>query len=259
MGSSRLPGKMLMDVAGKPLLWRCLERAKVIPDVDAVVLATTKAPADRQLLAIAKEAGVAAFAGSAEDVLDRYYRAARWQSADVIMRLTGDCPLLDPSASHHVLRCFSWGGLDYVSNTDPPSYPDGLDTEVFSFKALEIAWREAALKSDREHMTQFIRRQPGRFRISNVAGDRDLSDLRWTVDELEDLEFVRKVYQGLERRGWGGHAHEEVLRVIEEDGLQDASNRYQRNEGLLKSVAEDGPAPGRDATAISVAFRSQVD
>ena len=239
MGSSRLPGKALMDLAGKPVLWRCLERAQAISGVDALVVATTESPDDQQLLDVAQEAGVEGFTGSPDDVLDRYYQAAKSHQADVVMRLTGDCPLLDPSVSGRVLNRFLEGNVDYASNTNPPSYPDGLDTEVFNFKSLEIAWQESKLDSDREHVTQFIRRQPCRFHAANVAGEVDLSHLRWTVDEAEDLEFVRQVYQGLDRRGWLGHDHREVMQVIEEDGLQDTSTKFQRDEGLIRSLEQD--------------------
>ena len=232
----------MKDVAGRPLVLRCLERAVAMEGVDEVILATTNFPEDRELLSVAGEWGVQGFAGNADDVLDRYYQAAVWQEAEVVMRLTGDCPLLDPKTSSSVLRRFDQGGLDYASNTLQPTFPDGLDTEVFTFQALRTAWYEAELRSDREHVTQFIVRQPERFRVTNVANQTDLSNHRWTVDELEDLEFVREVYRGLQNRGLTGHDFHEVLKVIEEDGLQDASNRYRRNEGLLQSLREDSSA-----------------
>lgn len=253
MGSSRLPGKMLMDVAGRSLLWRCVERAQAIPDLQAVVLATTDSPEDQRLLTEAHEAGIEGFAGSPDDVLDRYYQAVRWTGADVVMRLTGDCPLLDPFVSHQVLEKFGQSGVDYVSNTMPPSYPDGLDTEVFTFDVLKLAWEEAELKSDREHVTQFIRRQPDRFSWDNVESPKDLTAHRWTVDEAEDLEFVRAVYQGIHRRKWKGQDHTEVLKVIQQDSLQDASNRYERNEGLAKSLREDSITPADTNTSTKIA------
>lgn len=247
LGSSRLPGKMLMDVAGQPLLLRTLERAKAIPGVDTVVLVTTTVSEDQRLLELAGEAGVPGFAGSAEDVLDRYYSAAKQHGAGVIMRLTGDCPLLDPSVCGLVNSRFAQGDVDYASNVQPPTYPDGLDAEVFSFHALETAWREATLKTDREHVTQFMLRHLDRFRSVNTVGSKDLSHLRWTVDETEDLDFIRLVYQGLERRGWQGHGHDHVLQVIQEDGLQDNSERLWRNQGLLKTMREDGLASPVDS------------
>jgi len=239
MGSSRLPGKMLMDVLGQPLLLRTLDRAMAIPGVDEVALATTSLPEDQQLLEMAEAAGAQGFAGDPEDVLDRYHAAARKHGAGTIMRLTGDCPLLDPSVSELALSRFVQGDIGYASNINPPTFPDGLDTEVFSFAALDAAWKESTLKSDREHVTQFIRRQPERFKSANVSNDTDLSHLRWTVDDPEDLEFVRSVYDGLAKRGWRGYDLTQLLHVIEEDNLEDASSLHQRNEGLLKSLQSD--------------------
>ena len=240
MSSSRLPGKMTMDVGGQPLIVRTLERAKAIPGVETVVLATTCDDADRTLLQIATGQGVVPFAGSENDVLDRYYQAAMSVRADAVMRITGDCPLLDPSVSHQVLTRFLLGNVAYVSNIRPPTFPDGLDTELFTFEALQDAWKEATLRSDREHVTQFITRDSQRYPKANIANSTDLSGLRWTVDESEDLEFVRKVYEGLKRRGWTGHSFHQVIRVISEDGLQDASPLFERNEGQIKSLVDDG-------------------
>ena len=239
MGSLRLPGKMLMDLSGEPLIMRTLKRAMAIPGVDVVVLATTNLQEDNQLIEMAESAKIQSFAGNPEDVLDRYYEAACKHGAKTIIRLTGDCPLLDPTVSTSVLSRFIQGDVDYVSNTNPPTFPDGLDTEVFSFDALHAAWREATLKSDREHVTQFISRQPERFKSANISNHTDLSHLRWTVDEPEDFAFVRKVYKGLEKRGWQGHDLTQLLQVIDDDDLEDASILHRRNEGLLKSLQTD--------------------
>ena len=240
MGSSRLPGKPMMNICGKSLLTRTLERAKAIPDVDVVVLATTGSVEDRPLLVAAEELGVVGFAGSEDDVLDRYRMAAHAVHCDVILRLTGDCPLLDPMISHQVLRRFLKGGVDYVSNVHPPTYPDGLDTEVFTLEALEIAWRDATLKTEREHVTQYIVRNTERFRIENVTADEDMSSLRWTVDELEDLKFVRTVFQELARQDLDGYSYLQVLEIIRTREICDASSRFDRNEGLMRTMKVDG-------------------
>lgn len=239
-GSTRLPGKALVEVASRPLLAWVLERAQAIAGLDIVALATTTAPQDRELLPLAAEMHIPAFTGSVDDVLDRYYQVGCQLDCSTVMRLTGDCPLLDPGVSAQVLQRYLRGGVDYVSNSNPPTFPHGLDTEVFSFEALAIAHREAELKTEREHVTQFIRRRPDRFRIANVSAPADLSQHRWAVDHPEDLDFVRSVYEGLVRRGWQGHRYHEVLRVIEEDGLQDASSLFERDEGLKKTMKQDG-------------------
>jgi len=231
---------MSMDVAGKPLVVRTMERAKAIPSVDAVVLATTTCKEDTELLHLAEEHGIIPFAGDEEDVLDRFYHAAVQTKAEAVIRITGDCPLLDPSVSYQVLTRLLKGTFAYVGNFRPPSFPDGLDTEAFTFEALRHAWRNATLRSDREHVTQFISRDSKRSLRANIANDTDLSGHRWTVDEYEDLEFVRCVYQGLNRRGWCGHSFQDVLRVVKEDSLRDASSSYIRNEGQIKSFMDDG-------------------
>lgn len=239
MGSTRLPGKVMRDIAGKPLLARVIERVSAIPGVACVVIATTTAERDRLLLDVARDYGVEAYAGSENDVLDRYYQAARTFSATTIVRITADCPLLDPEVSHEVLRHYERSRADYVSNTNPPTYPDGLDTEVFSFNALERAWNEARMTSEREHVTPYIWKRPDRFSVANVRNLRDLSALRWTVDEPEDLEFVRLVYAYLGRNG-RIFGMDEVLGLLgEHPEIQVINSGFVRNEGYAKSVRED--------------------
>ena len=238
-GSTRLPGKVLMDLAGEPLLVRVLERARAIPGLDRVVLATTIAERDRPLIDLARQRGLETFAGSEDDVLDRYYQAARQFQADVIVRLTADCPLLDPAVSALVLDRFRQSEVDYVSNTQPPTYPDGLDTEVFSFAALERAWREATLSSEREHVTPYIWKNPDNFRLASVIYQEDLSAMRWTVDEASDLEFVRAIYARLYRPDRPVFGLADVLAVLTDIPLQTLNAGVARNAGYLKSLTQD--------------------
>ena len=248
MGSSRLPGKTLADVAGRPMLARLVERARRIEGVQAVIIATTDRPADNAIVAFADQAGLPVHRGSETDVLDRVHGAATRFGASVIVRVTPDCPLLDPVIAGRVLARFREGGglLDYVSNTQPPTFPDGQDTEVFSLAALATAWREARLTSEREHVTPFIWKQPGRFRLANVTHVEDLSHLRWTVDEPADLEFVRAVYRRLGAEQPFGM--EDILELLErEPSLLDLNRSFTRNEGYAKSLRADraaGDAPG---------------
>ena len=240
MASSRLPGKVMADLGGQPLLAHVIRRAKAIRGMDQVVVATTTDARDKPLLELAEHLGVRGFAGDAEDVLDRYYQAARQHSATVIMRLTADCPFLDPQVSHHVLRRFQQEDADYASNAHPPTYPDGLDTEVFSIGALERAWKEATLSSEREHVTPFIWKNPDIFRLVNVASDRDLSAMRWTVDEPEDLEFARSVQRYL-RQDRSFAQLDDVLDVLARHPELSAINAgIVRDEGYVKSVRADG-------------------
>ena len=244
MGSSRLPGKTLEDIAGRPMLGRLVDRARAIPGVEQVVIATTDQPADRAILRFAEAEGLPASTGSEQDVLDRVYRAATRFGVSVIVRVTPDCPMLDPEVSGRVLAEFRRleGAVDYVSNVHPPTFPDGLDTEVFSLDALETAWREATLPSDREHVTPFIWRQPARFQLANIAHAEDLSSQRWTVDTAADLAFARAVYDAIGGAGrMFGMA--EVLKLLAVNpGLRDLNAGQERNEGLARSLAADAAA-----------------
>lgn len=242
MGSSRLPGKVMEDVCGRPLLARVIERAKLIRGVDKVIVATTTDACDRVLLRLAEQCDVEGFAGSAADVLDRYYQATRRWEAPVVIRLTGDCPLLDPEVSSRVVSEFLQGRFDYVSNVHPSTFPDGLDTEVFSRQALERAWREAALPSEREHVTPFIWKHGDRFRLGNVSHRRDLSTHRWTVDQPEDLTFVRAVYDRMRHAG-PVFGMDQVLALLSNEPHLETLNRgLTRNQGYHRSLALDGEA-----------------
>ena len=251
MGSSRLPGKTLADIAGRPMLARLVERARRIEGVDAVIIATTGRPADDAIVAFAETAGLPVHRGSERDVLDRVHGAAARFGASVIVRVTPDCPLLDPVVASCVLARFreAAGRLDYVSNTQPPTFPDGMDTEVISVAALATAWREARLPSEREHVTPFIWKQPQRFRLANVVHAEDLSHLRWTVDDAADLEFARAIHARLGAdRVFGMN---DVLALLRrEPALLNPNRSLTRNEGYARSLRADrvaGDLPGDSA------------
>ena len=202
--STRLPGKALREVCGKPLILHMLERVLRSLTLDAICLATSKEAADDPLASLGEAVGVSVFRGSESDVLDRFWRAARRENPDVVVRLTGDCPLHDPALIDEVIGAFlkRRGELDYLSNTLRRTYPDGLNVEVFSFGALDRAAKEATDPFHRIHVTPYIYQSGGErggraFRIGNHMGQADFSHLRWTVDEREDLEFVRKVFEAL--------------------------------------------------------------
>jgi spore coat polysaccharide biosynthesis protein SpsF len=237
MASTRLPGKVMADLGGKPLVERVVERARLVPSIDLVLVATSNQASDDALAMHCGAGGIPCFRGSQEDVLDRYTRAARRFGADVIVRLTADCPLLDPAVIGRVVATFRSGEFDYVSNTLQPTYPDGLDAEVFGREALERAWREAVLESEREHVTPYIWKHPDRFRLGHVRHDQDLAAWRWTVDEAADLEFVRRVYAALGARQFG---LADVLAVLAQHPELAKINRdFIRNEGYRKSLRED--------------------
>ncbi|MCK9631770.1 MAG: glycosyltransferase family protein [Methanoregula sp.] len=197
MGSTRLPGKVLLDLAGKPMLVRDIERIRRSKKIDDIVIATTTKTADEKIISLCRDNEWNFFRGSENDVLDRYYQAAREYHAKTIVRITSDCPLIEPKIIDKIIEKFltSEPDIDYVSNTFPlRTYPRGLDTEVMSFSALERCWKEELNPAYREHVTPYIYRNPDKFRISEVNNEQDLSSMRWTVDTPEDFEFVNQVY-----------------------------------------------------------------
>ncbi len=238
LGSRRLPGKSLLDLAGKPLLQQVVERMRACRGIEDIVLATTGEPEDRPLLDLALALGADAYAGSVDDVLDRMYHAASLARAEVIVRITGDDPLKDPGVTDMIIDRLLHGGWDYASNTIVPTFPEGVDIEVFTCEALGRAWREARLPSEREHVTPFIWKHPDRFRTLNVTHTVDLSGLRWTVDYPEDLAFVRAVYGELYRGSVFGM--DAVLALLERRPELARLNAGRiRNEGYDRSVAAD--------------------
>ncbi len=239
MGSTRLPGKMMMDIAGKPIVERVIERARMSRLANDVWLATTTSHADDVLADWAVEKGIPHYRGSEVDVLDRYYHAAIQSKADVIVRVTGDCPVLDPQVTDRVIQAFLDGEYDYVSNTQPPTFPDGLDTEVVSFAALEKAWKEAKLNSEREHVMPYIWKHPDKFKLFNIANTEDFSNHRWTLDTPEDFEFLRLLIESCEARG-GFYGLNEVLSIcLAHPEWQGINAHHTRNEGYTKSLGED--------------------
>ena len=194
MGSTRLPNKVMLPIRGTPLIGLLLARLSLAAKLDEIHLATSSHAANDPLAAYVESLGFQAFRGSEDDVLDRYYQIARKAGADAVVRITGDCPLIDPSLVDAVIRKFQEAGVDYGSNVEPPTYPDGVDTEVFTFASLETAWKQATSRHDREHVTPFIRNSTA-FSKVNVSQAQDDSAERWTVDEPDDFAVIEKVFQ----------------------------------------------------------------
>jgi spore coat polysaccharide biosynthesis protein SpsF len=197
MTSTRLPGKVMLPVLGKPLLRWHLERVQRAATLDELVLAITTNPGDQVLADLAGGMGIPVFRGSEDDVLSRYYGAAREHGADVIVRVTSDCPLIDPAVIDSTVRAFlaAQPGVDYASNRLPQTYPRGMDTEVATMAALSEAMTEANAPLDREHVTLFIWRQTERYRAVNAPYHTDQSRHRWTVDVPEDFELIRRIIE----------------------------------------------------------------
>lgn len=236
-GSSRLPGKVLMPLGDMPMILHILKRTAQ-SRVDAVLLATSREQEDDQLAACVRDHGFAVSRGSLEDVLDRYQQAAQASAASRIVRITGDCPLVDPEIIDACLERFARADCDYVSNAYPaPSYPDGLDVEVFSAEALGKAWENARKPSEREHVTPHIWNNPGLFRLCSIQAAKNLSHLRWTVDEPKDMEFMRQIFQRIEPQA---ARMRDILALLEQQpALASINTAISRNEGYQKSLLAD--------------------
>jgi glutamate-1-semialdehyde 2,1-aminomutase len=230
MGSIRFPDKVMQPICGKPMIGLLLERLAKSKRVEQIVLATSEDSCNEELANYVFGLGFTVYRGSEDDVLDRYYRTAIEANADVIVRVTGDCPLIDPSLVDAMIENFIEKGVCYASNISPPTFPDGLDVEVFTFKALEKAWSQAKQKSEREHVTPFIKNSD-QFAKWNLIYPADYSSQRWTVDESADLEVVRKIFDHFHPRrdfGWL-----EVLDLHKEHPEWFVANKnIARNEGL---------------------------
>ena len=219
-GSTRLPGKVLLPLANRPLLHRMLERVLAARTPSCVVVATTTDPADDAIVDIANDAGVAWFRGHPTDLLDRHYSAGVTFGADVVVKIPSDCPLVDPAVIDRVIGDYTSRAttVDFVSNLHPPTYPDGNDVEVVPLGVLESAWLEATEPHEREHTTPFVWDRPDRFRIHNVAWESGLDysrTHRWTIDYEDDYEFIAAVYAALWTETRPVFSLEDVLSLIE--------------------------------------------
>jgi len=233
MGSMRLPGKVLMDIAGRSMLAWVVSRTRRAATVDEVVVATTGSPADDAIVAECAAMDVPVFRGSEDDVLDRYHRTAEAFDADTVVRITSDCPLIDPEIIDRVVGAFTDNPVDCACNTLARGYPRGLDVEVFSRAALEEAWHRADRPHERVHVTPYIYGNPERFKLHSVQCEDDHSDLRWTVDTAEDLEAVRGIAEALggsEDFGW-----RDALEVVRQNPHLADINRSVRQKALEES------------------------
>ena len=200
MGSTRLPGKVLQEIAGCTMLELVVRRTQQAKLIDAVVVATTVDPSDDAIIAECERLNVSTFRGSEHDVLDRYYGAAQFYNADVVVRITSDCPLIDPTVIDHSITTFKNAvpNVDYASNGMERTYPRGLDTEVMTMAALKNAWENAIEMYQRSHVTPYLYQNGDKFSLLPVIHSIDYSGWRWTVDTPDDLAFVRELYRRLD-------------------------------------------------------------
>lgn len=214
MGSTRLPGKVLREISGRPMIDCVVDRARQMSETRETVVATSTLDREEPLVSHLEEREIPVVRGPEQDVLARYVQAAEARDAEVVVRITADCPLLMPAVSDRVFRAFRESGCDYASNTLDRTYPQGLDTEVLSAETLRRVDQEASDPADREHVTRYVRRHPEDFEVRSVTDDTDRSDLRWTVDEELDLQFVRRVYGALGDKAIEA-TYDDVLDVLE--------------------------------------------
>jgi spore coat polysaccharide biosynthesis protein SpsF len=239
VSSKRLPGKVLRPLLGEPMIVMQLERVCRSQLIDKLVLATSNAESDNQLARLVELKGIAVYRGSLDNVLERFCQAALPYTPNHVVRLTGDCPLADPFVIDLVVRKHLESDNDYTSNVIDPSYPDGLDVEVMKYSVLRECASNARLPSEIEHVTPYIRSHADRFRIGNVCNDTDLSHMRWTVDEEDDLIFVEQIYQQLYRRK-PDFSMRDVLDLLEcNPDLGRINHKTGRNEGMQPSLKAD--------------------
>lgn len=199
MRSKRLPGKVLREVLGKPLLDFQIERLRQAKEANEVVILTSTHPADDAIVEFCKQKEVLCYRGPEDDVLARYQQVAIERQPDAIVRITSDCPLIDPEITDMVIKTYrnAYPTFDYVSNTLKHTFPRGLDTEIFSLQALDNAFKNGQLSEEREHVTPYLYRHPELFNLANVASDINLSKYRWTVDTIEDFTLIKLILEHL--------------------------------------------------------------
>lgn len=236
MGSTRLPNKVMKEINGVPLIEILLARLAKCREIDQIVLATSDDPRNAPLIEHVSSLGIDCVQGSENDVLHRYVMAAESHAADAVVRITGDCPLVDPELVDQCVRAYKEGGVDYFSNVSPPTYPDGLDVEVIRYAALCRALKETDASSDREHVTPYIR-DSGNFSTASVQNSEDLGHLRWTVDDSEDFEVIARVFNHFMPElhfGW-----REVLDLQNsEPGIFDRNEQMPRNYGSVMGTGQ---------------------
>jgi len=237
-GSSRLPNKVVAEIEGKPMIFYVIDRIKQIKSVEQIILATTQEENDKILTEIAKQNSIGSFVGDSIDVLDRGYQCALQNNADPIIRITGDCPLIDPDIVEEMLEFYLKNNYDYVSNRINPKYPDGLDVEIYSFNTLQMAAQNAKWSSERELVTTYITKNPKNFKIFSYENQEDLSEYRWTVDEQKDLEFIRKIYSIMKPKT--NFSMKEIIEILSKNSeLLKINAGIMRNEGHLKLYDND--------------------
>lgn len=237
MGSTRLPGKVLEPLGPGTVLSVMLARLAPLAPEYGIVIATTTEPGDDPIMTAGQALGIPVFRGSHHDVLDRYLRCAVEQGAEEVIRLTADCPLIDPQVVRDLTARFHAEDLDYLTNCRQPTFPHGLDVEIMTFAALDRAWREATLASEREHVTPYIWKNPTLFRVGEFTLDPPLPDYRWTIDHPVDLQVVQEL---VDKVGAAAPFMDYVRHMDGDPALRTRNQDIDRREGYLRSLQEEG-------------------
>lgn len=237
LNSTRLPRKALKEILGKPMLWHIIKRIEGAKLVDKIVIATTTK--DKEIIDFAKENKIDYYAGSENDIVGRLYETAKKFDAEAIVRITGDCPLVEPEIIDEEIRCYviNEGEVDFISNIHPRrTYPDGLDVEIYPFKILEIMHKKIKDKFLREWIYTYIIEKPDKFQTVNIENRMDLSEMRWTVDYQEDLIFVREIYKYLYKSGKVFHM-EDILKLLEKKPeLMKINEKFTCDEAYVEAL-----------------------
>ena len=241
-GSSRLPSKIFLEFCGKTDLYHVYNRVKKSKMIDSIIIATTDKKSDDSVVEFCREEHINCYRGNEDDVLDRFYHCCEQYGlieSDIVVRITADCPLIDPHIIDEVIQHLQDNDYDYVSNAIEPTYPDGLDVEVFLFSSLKKSWEDAELISEREHVTPYIRNHKEFFKIGSYKNDIDLSYYRWTLDETEDYQLINEIYANL-YDSENMFTTKDILSFLDENPqLKELNSKYSRNEGYLKSLKND--------------------
>ncbi len=238
MGSTRLPGKVMRKIDEKnQVIYYVIKQISNSKLCDKLVIATTTLAEDEKIVKIAKDMKISIFRGSVDDCLDRYYQCAKEFSFSTIVRITCDNPLIDPTLMDDAISFYKLNSYDYVTNCKPRTFPQGTEVEIFSFSALEKAWKNAKKISEREHVTPYFYNKPDQFKIFNIKNNKNMSYLRWTIDREEDLEFVKNIVSKIKK---SPILMKDILDLLEkEPELININKNYVMNEGYLKSLNED--------------------
>ena len=237
--STRLPNKVMKNILGKPMLEHQLLRLKQLKSVDNIIVATSDRGSDDAIEELCHKINVHCFRGSLDNVLERYYNAYLQYPSEHIIRVTGDCPVIDINIIDKVIKLHMSTGADYSSNCSPATLPDGLDIEIFTANALVKSWQQATKPSELEHVTPFIRSHPELFTCKNYYHPTDYSHLRWTVDEPEDFELIQQIFENLYPHNAFFDLEDIVDLMVRKPELVNVNRRFKRNEGLAKSLLAD--------------------